>query len=317
MKLVILNDYALNEGDMAWERLEGIAEETERHGWVSREEQLAAVADADYLIINKTQVDEELLARAPKLQWIGIMATGTDNIDLQACRRHGVTVANVPGYSTDSVAQLTFALLLELCQSAAAFHTSIQNGMWRLGVGSAQGVLPMMELRGKTMGLIGCGDIGRQVARVAQAFGMQVLASVRHPREDKEGIQYVSRKELLQNSDVVSLHCPATPDTVGMMNEEAFSCMKEGAILLNTARGKLVEEEALCRALQSGKLAGYGADVTFTEPLPMDSPLRTAPHVVLTPHIAWATRESLNRLVGVVRQNFTSYLAGKPENTVQ
>ncbi|MDO5602436.1 MAG: NAD(P)-dependent oxidoreductase [Oscillospiraceae bacterium] len=315
MRLVILNDYACNPGDMAWEKLEGLAAETVRLGFLPRAGQLEAVKEADFLIVNKVRVDEELLAAAPRLRWLGVMATGTDNIDLSACTRRGVAVANVPGYSTHSVAQLTFALLLELCQSPAAFDRSVRTGMWRLGVGEEQGVLPLKELYGKTMGLVGCGDIGRQVARIAQAFGMRVLAYVRRPREE-EGVRFVTLKNLLQESDVVSLHCPATPETEKIIDEKALAAMKPGALLINTARGRLVDEEALCGALHSGRLAGYGADVAFYEPPAENAPLRTAPHVVLTPHIAWATAESLDRLVEAVRRNLESYLEGKPENLV-
>lgn len=317
MKLVILDDRALIPGDMAWERLEGLASETQRFGFLPRKEQLQAVKDADYLIINKVRVDEELLAAAPRLQWVGVMATGTDNIDLAACAKRSIAVANVPGYSTHSVAQLTFALLLELCQSPAAFDASIRQGMWRLGVDARQGVLPMRELYGKTIGLVGCGDIGRQVSAIAQAFGMRVLACVRHPRPDGSGISYTGLDCLLEESDVVSLHCPAGPQTEKIIDAAAFDKMKPGALLINTARGRLVDEAALCHALHSGKLGGYGADVAFTEPLPPDAPLRRAPRTVLTPHIAWATAESLERLVTAVRGNLESYLAGKPENLVR
>ena len=270
------------------------------------------------VLINKCRIDEAILAQCPNLKWVGIIATGTDNIDLEACRRHGVAVANVPGYSTYSVAQMTFSLLLAICQCAQRYDRAVKAGYWQLGIPAEYGLLPQVELLGKTFGIYGYGSIGRQTARIARAFGMEVLVCTRtvRPEYAADGVEFVDFDTLLARSDVLSLHCPATPETRGLVSREALAKMKPGAILLNTARGALVDEEAVADALESGKLAFYGADAFATEPLPPQSRLRSLPGAVLTPHIAWTTKEALQRLMDITTGNLRSFLAGKGENIV-
>ena len=318
MKAVILEDYAIQQGDLDWSGVEALVPDVTRYGRTAPEEVVPRIGDAEIVFLNKCRIDENVLARCPKLRWVGIIATGTDNLDLQACRRHGVAVANVPGYSTHSVAQMTFSLLLAICQCADRYHRLVQDGQWRTEEPASYGLLPQVELLGKTFGIYGYGSIGRQTARIAKAFGMEVLVCTRtvRPAYAADGVEFVDFDTLLARSDVLSLHCPATPATRGLMSREALAKMKPGAILLNTARGALVDEEAVADALESGKLAFYGADAFATEPLPPQSRLRGLPGAVLTPHIAWTTKEALQRLMDITTGNLRSFLAGKGENIV-
>ena len=318
MKAVILEDYAIQQGDLDWSGVEALVPDVTRYGRTAPEEVVPRIGDAEIVFLNKCRIDENVLARCPKLRWVGIIATGTDNLDLKACRRHGVPVANVPGYSTYSVAQMTFSLLLAICQCADRYHRLVQDGHWRTEEPAAYGLLPQVELLGKTFGIYGYGSIGRQTARIARAFGMDVLVCTRtvRPEYAADGVEFVDFDTLLARSDVLSLHCPATPATRGLMSREALAKMKPGAILLNTARGALVDEEAVADALESGKLAFYGADAFATEPLPPQSRLRSLPGAVLTPHIAWTTKEALQRLMDITTGNLRSFLAGKGENIV-
>ena len=318
MKAVILEDYAIQQGDLDWSGVEALVPDITRYGRTAPEEVVPRIGDAEIVFLNKCRIDETVLARCPKLRWVGIIATGTDNLDLQACRRHGVAVANVPGYSTYSVAQMTFSLLLAICQCAERYNRAVKQGCWQLDIPESIGLLPQMELYGKTYGVYGYGSIGRQSARIARAFGMEVLVCTRtvRPEYAADGVEFVDFDTLLARSDVLSLHCPATPETRGLMSREALAKMKPGAILLNTARGALVDEEAVADALESGKLAFYGADAFATEPLPPQSRLRGLPGAVLTPHIAWTTKEALQRLMDITTGNLRSFLAGKGENIV-
>ena len=275
MKAVILESYVMEEGDLDWSGVKALVPDTTSYVRTDYADIAPRIGDAELVFINKCRIDEAVLAQCPNLKWVGIIATGTDNIDLEACRRHGVAVANVPGYSTYSVAQ-------------------------------------------KTFGIYGYGSIGRQTARIAKAFGMEVLVCTRtvRPAYAADGVEFVDFDTLLARSDVLSLHCPATPETRGLISREALAKMKPGAILLNTARGALVDEEAVADALESGKLAFYGADAFATEPLPPQSRLRGLPGAVLTPHIAWTTKEALQRLMDITTGNLRSFLAGKGENIV-
>ena len=318
MKAVILEDYAIQQGDLDWSGVEALVPDVTRYGRTAPEEVVPRIVDAEIVFLNKCRIDETVLARCPKLRWVGIIATGTDNLDLQACRCHGVAVANVPGYSTHSVAQMTFSLLLAICQCADRYDRLVQDGRWRTEDPAAYRLLPQVELLGKTFGIYGYGSIGRQTARIAKAFGMEVLVCTRtvRPEYAADGVEFVDFDTLLTRSDVLSLHCPATPETRGLVSREALAKMKPGAILLNTARGALVDEEAVADALESGKLAFYGADAFATEPLPPQSRLRGLPGAVLTPHIAWTTKEALQRLMDITTGNLRSFLAGKGENIV-
>ena len=318
MKAVVLEDYAIQQGDLDWSGVKALVPDITRYGRTAQEEVVPRIGDAEIVFLNKCRIDEAVLAQCPKLRWVGIIATGTDNLDLKACRRHGVPVANVPGYSTYSVAQMTFSLLLAICQCADRYHRLVQDGHWRTEEPAAYGLLPQVELLGKTFGIYGYGSIGRQTARIARAFGMRVLVCTRtvRPEYAADGVEFVPFADLLKESDVLSLHCPATPQTRGLIGAEALAQMKPGAILLNTARGALVDEAAVTAALRSGQLGFYGADAFATEPLPTDSPLRKEPHALLTPHIAWTTKEALQNLMDITTRNLRTFLDGNGENIV-
>lgn len=318
MKAVILESYVMEEGDLDWSGVKALVPDTTSYVRTDYADIAPHIGDAELVLINKCRIDEAVLAQCPSLKWVGIIATGTDNIDLEACRRHGVAVANVPGYSTYSVAQMTFSLLLAICQCAERYNRAVKQGCWQLDVPEEIGLLPQMELYGKTFGVYGYGSIGRQSARIAKAFGMRVLVCTRtvRPEYAADGVEFVDLDTLLRQSDVLSLHCPATPQTRGLISAEALQKMKRGAILLNTARGALVEEAAVTEALHTGQLGFYGADAFATEPLPADSPLRREPHALLTPHIAWTTKEALQNLMDITTQNLRSFLDGNGEHIV-
>ena len=318
MKAVILESYVMQEGDLDWSGVKALVPDTVSYVRTPYQEIAPRIGDAEIVLLNKCRMDEAVLQQCPNLKWVGIIATGTDNIDLEACRRHGVAVANVPGYSTYSVAQMTFSLLLAICQCAERYNQSMKAGYWQLGIPAQYGLLPQVELQGKTFGIYGYGSIGRQTARIANAFGMQVLVCTRtvRPEYAADGVEFVDFDTLLARSDVLSLHCPSTPATRGLISAEALSKAKPGMILLNTARGALVDEAAVAAALQSGQLAFYGADAFCTEPLPEESPLRGLPNALLTPHIAWTTREALQRLMDITTRNLSTWLDGHGEHIV-
>lgn len=318
MKAVILEDYAIQPGDLDWSGVETLVPDVTRYGRTAPEEVMPRIGDADIVFLNKCRINETVLSQCPNVKWIGIIATGTDNLDLEACRRHGVPVANVPGYSTYSVAQMTFSLLLAICQCADRYDCLVQDGQWRTKDSAAYRLLPQVELLGKTFGVYGYGSIGRQTVRIAKAFGMKVLVCTRtvRPEYAADGVEFVDFDTLLARSDVLSLHCPATPATRGLINAESLAKAKPGMILLNTARGALVDEQAVADALKNGQLGFYGADAFCTEPLPQESPLRGLPNALLTPHIAWATNEALQRLMDITTNNLRTWLDGKGENIV-
>lgn len=318
MKAAILESYIMREGDLDWSGVYALIPDTVSYVRTVRGNAIEHIGDADVIFINKCVIDEAVLAGCPNLKWIGITATGTDNIDLAACRRHGVSVANVPGYSTYSVAQMTFSLLLAICQCAERYNRALEDGYWQLNVPDSYRLLPQVELMGKTFGIYGYGSIGRQTARIAKSFGMKVIVCTRTVRDEyaADGVEFVDFAALLARSDVLSLHCPSTPQTRGLISAEALLKMKRGAILLNTARGALVDETAVEAALRSGQLGFYGADAFIEEPLAASSPLRGEPHAIITPHIAWTTGEALARLMDIVTENLRSYLAGSGQNIV-
>lgn len=319
MKAVILDSYALHEGDLDWSPVAQMADELVQYPrTLSQEDIISRLQGADVAILNKANINEAVLQACPQLKWVGVTATGVDSLDLAACRRHGVPVANVPAYSTHSVAQLTFALLLELCQCAGRYDAAVRAGHWQLNLPESCNILPHSELHEKTLGLVGFGAIGKQVALVAQAFGMRVLCHTRTVRPEYEdcGVLFVTLEQLLAQSDFVSLHCPSTPETRGLLNVDTLAQCKRGVRIVNTARGLLVEEAAMAAALQSGQVAGFAADVVSREPIEQDNPLLHAPHVIFTPHIAWATPEALGRLAHEVCENLRSFLAGGTRNVV-
>ncbi len=316
MKIVITDGYALNPGDLSWDVFNQFGQVVH---YVRTPDELAAerIGDADIALINKTCVTAQVMDACPNLKLICVMATGYNVVDCQAARQRGIPVCNVPGYGTAAVAQFTFALLLELCHRVGHHSDSVHAGKWCSCPDFCYWDTPQTELAGKTMGIIGFGRIGRAAGSIAKAFGMQVLAYNRSRCPEGEAIgEYVELDELLRRSDVISLHCPLTPQTKGIICRENLAKMKDGAILINTARGPLVDEQALADALTSGKLRGAAVDVISEEPMEKDNPLLGIPNCIITPHMAWAPVESRRRIMDCTVKNIATFLEGAPSNVV-
>ena len=313
MKIVILDAYAANPGDLSWDEFAALGELTV-YDRTAQEDAAARIGDAEVVFINKVRLTDEIFAACPNLKLVSILATGYNIVDLAAAKRRGITVCNVPGYSTRAVVQMTFALLLEICQQVGLHSGAVHTGRWQTCPDFCFWDRPLIELDGKTMGIVGYGAIGSAVGTVAQALGMKLLVTARHERPVPEGARFVSLPELLAQSDVVSLHCPQTAENARMIDAGALAQMKDGAILLNTARGGLLDEQAVADALRSGKLLAAGMDVVSAEPIRADNPLLTAPNCFLTPHIAWAPLETRRRLQAISAENLRAFLAGKPQN---
>lgn len=315
MKIVILDAYAANPGDLSWDEFAALGELTV-YDRTAQEDAAARIGDAEVVFINKVRLTDEIFAACPNLKLVSILATGYNIVDLAAAKRRGITVCNVPGYSTRAVVQMTFALLLEICQQVGLHSGAVHAGRWQTCPDFCFWDRPLIELDGKTMGIVGYGAIGSAVGTVAQALGMKLLVTARHEKPVPEGARFVSLPELLAQSDVVSLHCPQTAENARMIDAGALAQMKDGAILLNTARGGLLDEQAVADALRSGKLLAAGMDVVSAEPIRADNPLLTAPNCFLTPHIAWAPLETRRRLQTISAENLRAFLAGKPQNVV-
>lgn len=315
MKIVILDAYAANPGDLSWDEFAALGELTV-YDRTAQEYAAARIGDAEVVFINKVRLTDEIFAACPNLKLVSILATGYNIVDLAAAKRRGITVCNVPGYSTRAVVQMTFALLLEICQQVGLHSGAVHTGRWQTCPDFCFWDRPLIELDGKTMGIVGYGAIGSAVGTVAQALGMKLLVTARHEKPVPEGARFVSPPELLAQSDVVSLHCPQTAENARMIDAGALAQMKDGAILLNTARGGLLDEQAVADALRSGKLLAAGMDVVSAEPIRADNPLLTAPNCFLTPHIAWAPLETRRRLQAISAENLRAFLAGKPQNVV-
>ena len=315
MKIVILDAYAANPGDLSWDEFAALGELTV-YDRTAPEDVAARIGDAEVVFINKVRLTDEIFAACPNLKLVSILATGYNIVDLAAAKRRGITVCNVPGYSTRAVVQMTFALLLEICQQVGLHSGAVHTGQWQSCPDFCFWDRPLIELDGKTMGIVGYGAIGSAVGTVAQALGMKLLVTARHEKPVPEGARFVSLPELLAQSDVVSLHCPQTAENARMIDAGALAQMKDGAILLNTARGGLLDEQAVADALRSGKLLAAGMDVVSAEPIRADNPLLTAPNCFLTPHIAWAPLETRRRLQAISAENLRAFLAGKPQSVV-
>ena len=315
MKIVILDAYAANPGDLSWDEFAALGELTV-YDRTAQEDAAARIGDSEVVFINKVRLTDEIFAACPNLKLVSILATGYNIVDLAAAKRRGITVCNVPGYSTRAVVQMTFALLLEICQQVGLHSGAVHTGRWQTCPDFCFWDRPLIELDGKTMGIVGYGAIGSAVGTVAQALGMKLLVTARHERPVPEGARFVSLPELLAQSDVVSLHCPQTAENARMIDAGALAQMKDVAILLNTARGGLLDEQAVADALRSGKLLAAGMDVVSAEPIRADNPLLTAPNCFLTPHIAWAPLETRRRLQAISAENLRAFLAGKPQNVV-
>jgi len=315
MNIVFLDSHTLNPGDLDWATLEALGSVT-RYDRTAPEQVVERLAGADVALVNKVKMNRQTLMQLPALRYIGVTATGYDIIDTTASREQNIVVTNVKGYSTPSVVQVTFALLLELTHHVGRHDQSVHAGEWVASMDFCYWKSPLIELAGKTLGLVGYGDIGRQVAAVGRAFGMTVLVNRRSTDEPEPGIRYVTRKTLFAESDVVSLHCPATPETIGFVNAELLDTMKPTAFLLNTSRGSLLDEQAVANALNAGTIAGAGLDVLATEPPRADNPLLTAKNCLITPHIAWASYEARQRLLYEVVENIRAFNAGEERNRV-
>lgn len=317
MKIVILDGHALNPGDLSYDCLKQFGDVTVYDRTASEAEAIERIGDAEILLLNKFPITESLLAACPSIRLICVQATGYNVVDCEAARKRNIPVCNVPCYGTDAVAQFTMALLLEICHRIGHHDALVHQGAWETSPDFCFWSTHQMELAGKTMGIIGFGRIGRAVGTLAKAFGMKVLAY--SPREHPEGLEigrYVDLDTLLCQSDVISLHCPLSPQTKELINEESLYKMKEGAILLNTARGALINEADIARNLWMGKLRAAAVDVVSEEPMPSGNPLLTAPNCIITPHMAWAPIESRQRLLDCVVSNIQAFLDGTPQNVV-
>ena len=318
MKLVILDSYTENPGDLSWDWLKDIVDEYEIYESTPAEKVVERSLDADILVTNKVPVDRALIEKLPKLKFIAVLATGYNIIDCEAAKEHGIVVSNIPAYSTDGVAQLVFALLLELTNQVGLHSKSVNDGEWSRSPYFCYWKTPLVELHGKVFGIIGFGKIGSAVAEIANAFGMKVKAYSPHTR-DYAGfgrVDFVPLDEVIETSDVLSLHCPLTNETNGLVNAEFLSRMKKTAYLINTSRGPVVNEKDLRAALDSGTIAGAGVDVLSCEPPKEDNPLIGAKNCFITPHIAWASLEARTRLMNIFKDNVKGFVSGEPVNVV-
>jgi glycerate dehydrogenase len=313
----VLDGYCLNPGDLSWDGLRRLGQ-VEVFDRTQPEDIVARAAGAAAILTNKTPLAADALARLPQLRYIGVLATGYDVVDLEAAAARGIVVTNVPTYGTASVAQFVFALLLELCHNVKLHSDAVRAGEWRRCPDWSFWKSPLVELAGKTMGIVGFGRIGRQTARIADAMGMRVIANDAHHGDEAPyaGFRWAEFEDLLRESDVVSLHAPLVEETRGMIDARRLALMKPDAFLINTSRGGLVVDEDLAEALDSGLIAGAGLDVLSVEPPGERNPLLAARNCLITPHMAWATREARSRLMEAVVQNLAAFLAGNPLNVV-
>jgi glycerate dehydrogenase len=315
MNIVVLDGFTLNPGDLSWDGLQALGSCTV-YDRTAPAELPARAGAAEILLTNKTQLAATDIDALPRLQYIGVLATGTNVVDLAAARARGIPVTNVPTYGTRSVAQMTFALLLELAHHTGHHARTVREGRWTRSTDWCYWDFPLLELDGLTLGIVGLGRIGRAVAELGVAFGMKVVACDPTAKAPPPFVRMVELDTLFRESDVVSLHCPLTPQTAGLVNAPRLSLMKPTALLVNTSRGPLVDEPALADALNSGGIAGAAMDVLAHEPPPADNPLLTAKNCLITPHLAWATRAARSRLMQIAVENVRSFLQGKPQNVV-
>ena len=316
MKIVELDGYAANPGDLSWEPLKQLGELT-LYDRTPPELVVERAKEADAILINKISIDEKILAQLPRLRYIGVLATGYNAVDVEAAARRGIVVTNIPAYSTDSVAQMVFAHILNITNRTAHYARQAREGRWSSNPDFCYWDTPLIELSGKTLGIVGFGNIGKSVAAIARQFGMDVFAYTSKNSTDlPEGVQKTTLEGLFATSDILSLHCPLTPQTKHLINAEALAKMKQGSILINTGRGPLVDEQTVADALASGHLLAYGADVMADEPPKADNPLFQQPNAFITPHIAWATFEARQRLMDICVANLHAFIEGKPQNVV-
>lgn len=316
-KIVVLDGYTENPGDLSWGKLEALGE-LKVYDRTQADQVASRIGDADYVYTNKTPITKETLDACPNIKFIGVLATGYNIVNVDEAKKKGIPVANIPTYGTTAVAQFVFALLLEICHHVGSHSESVKAGDWANNADWTYWNYPLIELAGKTMGIIGFGRIGQTTARIAAALGMKVLAFDQYPNKslETEDIKIVELDELLANSDVISLHCPLFPSTQGMINKDSIAKMKDGVIIINTSRGPLVVEEDLKAALDSGKVYAAGVDVVSSEPIKADNVLLTCSNCIITPHIAWAPKESRQRLMDIAVNNLKQFLDGNPVSVV-
>lgn len=316
MKIVVLDGYTLNPGDLSWEELEKLGS-VKIYDRSNAEEAKQRSEGAQILLTNKTIIPRDLIKELPQLKYIGVLATGYNVVDIEAAREQRVTVTNVPAYGTPFVVQHTFAMILELCNRVGLHDETVKNGEWQRSKDFCYWKSPLIELSGKTLGIIGLGKIGAAVADVALSFGMKVVAVQRHRERDKKsGVSFLSLEELCSESDFISLHCPLTGENKGFIAGSFLRKMKSTAFLINTSRGALINEQDLATALNEGQIAGAAVDVLSTEPPPEDNPLLGAKNIIITPHIAWASKEARQRLLSIAIDNIRQFKEGNPQNVV-
>lgn len=321
MKIVILDGYTLNPGDLTWERIENQGDLTvyDRTDIVDEECIAERISDAEIVFTNKTPITAATMERCGNIKFIGVLATGYNIVDVSAAHKNGITVCNIPTYGTDAVAQFAIGLLLELCHHIGEHNSSVKRGEWADNDDWCYWNYPLIELAGKVMGIIGFGRIGRRTAEIAQALGMNVLVNDVNPDniEYKESCHYAELTELFSKSDVIVLHCPLFPETLGIINKDTIAMMKDGVFIINNSRGPLIVEEDLRDALNEGKVGGAALDVVSTEPIKKDNPLLDAKNIIITPHISWAPKESRQRLMDIAADNLEAFLRGNPQNVVE
>jgi glycerate dehydrogenase len=316
MKIVILDGYTENPGDLSWDGFEKLGELTV-YDRTPHEKIIERIGRAEVVIVNKTPIDKATLEACPNVQYIGVLATGYNVVDVHAAKEKGIVVCNIPTYGTDAVAQFAIALLLEVCHHVAHHSQAVHEGRWENNADWCFWDYPLIELAGKTMGVIGFGRIGQGTGRIAKALGMKVVAYDEHKNDSGTMIaEYVSLDELFAQSDVISLHCPLFPSTEGMINKENIAKMKDGVIIINNSRGPLIHEADLAEALNSGKVYAAGLDVVSTEPIQGNNPLLKAKNCIITPHISWAPKESRKRLMDIAVNNLAAFIEGNPINMV-
>jgi glycerate dehydrogenase len=314
MQIVVLDGYCVNPGDVDWSPIKALGT-LSVYDRTHPDMVAQRLRGADAVFVNKVKLNREILQNARQLKFIGVLATGYDVIDVEAAKERGIVVCNVPAYSTEAVAQHTIALLLAICQHVEYHASLVRQGAWTAQPDFSWWEIAPVLLYGKTIGIIGCGRIGTRVARIAEALGMRVLGCSPHEKQGFPGT-FVPLDVLLKESDVVSLHCPSKADTVGLIRSDTIAGMKDGAILINTARGSLISESDVRDALVSGKLAAYGTDVASEEPIRLRNPLLTAPNCLITSHYAWSPKPMRQNLIDVSAKNLRSFLYGYPQNVV-
>lgn len=317
MKIVVLDGYTENPGDLSWEGLENLGELTV-YDRTPADKIAERIGDAEAVYTNKTPISAETIKKCSNMKFIGVLATGYNVVDTAAAKDAGVVVSNIPTYGTDAVAQYAMALLLEMCHHVGEHSDCVKAGDWTNNQDWCFWNHPLVELAGKTFGVIGFGRIGQRTAQIAESFGMKILAFDEYPNKalETENCKYASLDELLAQSDVISLHCPLFPSTEGIINKDTIAKMKDGVKIINTSRGPLIVEEDLRDALNSGKVSGAAVDVVSTEPIKADNPLLGAKNMIITPHIAWAPKESRQRLMDIAVDNLAQFVNGKPQNVV-